>query len=111
MSLTRPCCNKKGPGRESRTQPPDKLFLPEIGVDRTCVGLDVHGRLPAVHDHKVRVGHGAAVEGHRPGTVRAHAIASGQRKALNRPAEAGRFASSEASQTIKLDLTDPGIMR
>lgn len=78
---------KKIPGRESRAHNPNKLFLHEIGVDRACVGLDLHARLPGVHDHKVRVGNipGAAVEGRRPGTVRADAVASGQRKALNRP--------------------------
>src|SRR5579864_714981 len=64
---------KKSPGRESRVHHPNKLFLHEIGVDRTCVGLDLHARLPSVHDHKGRVGNvpGAAVESRRPGTVRA----------------------------------------
>jgi hypothetical protein len=31
-------------------------LLHEIGEDRIRVGLDLHDRLPAVDDHKVRVG-------------------------------------------------------
>src|ERR1019366_2213473 len=99
-------------GHPTRPQS-QQLFLHEHGDDITRVGLDLHGRLPAVHDHKVRVSNipGAAVEGRRAGTVRVHAVASLQRKALNGPAKAGRFCSSDASQTIQLDLTVVSIRR
>src|SRR5271166_3380919 len=105
--------HKKGPGLTSRAHHPKKLFLHESGGDCIRVGLDLHDRLAAVYDYKERVGliRRAAVEDRRPGTVRVHVVGSGQRKALNRPAKAGRFASSDGSQTIELDLTVPGIRR
>lgn len=64
MSLTRARATKRARDAKSRTQRPDKLFLHEIGIDRACVGLNLHDRLPAVHDHKVGVRNipGAAVD-------------------------------------------------